>query len=96
MALATATLLASLLCVWVLLVMAFSRRYVARLRPRTTLITALSVAVPIVLMKLLLGRVDPRADWSPGVNLVFSLLWASIGLHALLGYFTLGAESHKS
>jgi len=92
MALATATLLASLLCVWVLVATAFARGYVARLRPRTTLITAFSVAVPIALLNPLLALIDPRGEWSAVVGLAFSLLWASIGLYIILWYLTLGSE----
>jgi len=88
MNLATSTLLASLLCVWVLLVTAFARKYVSRLRPGISFAIALSVALPLVLMGRLLPLIDPEASWSPGVTLLFSLLWSSLGLYGLLWYLT--------
>lgn len=96
MALATTSLLASLLCVWVLLVTAFAKKYVTRLRPRTTLVAALSVAAPIALLNLLLQLVDARGSWSPAVSLGFSLLWTSVGLHVILWYLTAGADSNAA
>lgn len=96
MALATATLLASLLCVWVLVVTAFARGYIARLRSRTTLITALSVALPIVLLNQLLALIDPRGEWSVAVGFMFSLLWASIGLYIILWYLMLNTGAPET
>ncbi len=88
MALATASLLASLLCVWVLLATAFARKYVSRLRPYTTLVTALLVAAPIVMLQRLLPLVDERLVWAPTLSLLFALVWSSLGLHLLLWYLT--------
>jgi hypothetical protein len=88
MALATTSLFASLLCVWVLLVSAFARKSVSRLKPGTTLVTALTIAIPLVLSGRLLRLIDPHADWSPTLLLLFALLWSSIGLHAVLWYLT--------
>lgn len=88
MALASDSLLASLLCVWVLLVTAFARNSVSRLRPGTTLLAALGIVVPLVLAGRLLPLFDPAARWSPWVILLFSLLWSSLGLLALLWYLT--------
>lgn len=93
LALANSSLLASLLCVWVLLATAFARKYVRRLRPGITLITALSVAVPLVAIARLLPLLDPRSLWSPTVGLVISLLWSSLGLHAVLWYLTASSQS---
>jgi hypothetical protein len=89
MALATASLLASLLCVWVLLVCAFARKYIRRLRPNTTLIAAFLVAAPIVLLQRLLPLIDEQLTWAPTVSLVFALIWSSLGLHTLLWFLTL-------
>jgi hypothetical protein len=86
LALATDSLLASLLCVWVLLVSAFARRTVSRLRPGTTLITALTVAVPLALSGKLLSWIDPQTP--PTLLLLSALLWSSLGLHAVLWYLT--------
>lgn len=92
MALAATSLHASLLCVWVLLAIAFARKYVTRLRAPTTLYAALSVAAPMVLLNLLLRLIAPGAEWSPTAGLVFSLLWSSGGLHIALWYLTAGKE----
>ncbi|MGD8907986.1 MAG: hypothetical protein PVF13_01580 [Chromatiales bacterium] len=91
LALATASLVASLLCVWVLLVTAFAKKYVTHLRANTTLLVALLVALPIVLLQRLLPLLDDKISWSPTVTLVFAVLWSSIGLHAVLWYITIGA-----
>ncbi len=88
MALATDSLYASLLCVWVLLVTAFARKTVSRLRPGTTLLAAALVSVPLVLAGRLLSLLDPVALWSPLVILLFSLLWSSLGLLGVLWYLT--------
>jgi hypothetical protein len=88
MALATSSLLASLLCVWVLLVTAFAKKYVSRLRPDLTFLAALSIALPLVALVRLLPLLDPRSLWSPTVSLVLSLLWSSVGLHGVLWYLT--------
>ncbi len=39
-------------------------------------------------MGRLLPLIDPEASWSPGVTLLFSLLWSSLGLYGLLWYLT--------
>ena len=88
LALATSSLLASLLCVWVLLVTAFAKKYISRLGPGLSLIAALGIAVPLVAMAKLLPLLDPQGHWSPAVGLAVSLLWSSIGLHGLLWYLT--------
>jgi hypothetical protein len=95
MALATASLVASLLCVWVLLVTAFAKKYVTHLRANSTLLAALLVVVPIILLQRILPLLDHKVSWSPAVSFVFSLLWSSIGLHAVLWYLTLGACIRK-
>ncbi len=88
MALATDSLYASLLCVWVLLVTAFARKTVSRLRPGTTVLAATMVSVPLVLAGRLLSLLDPVTLWPPMVILLFSLLWSSLGLLGVLWYLT--------
>ncbi len=88
LALATASLAASLLCVWVLLATAFARKFISRLRPRTTLITALYVVGPIIFLNQILKLIVLPGIWSSIIMLVLSLLWASVGLHIILGYLT--------
>ena len=88
MALGTASLLASLLCVWVLLVSAFARKYISRLKPGTTFVAAISVAAPLVVSGRLLALIDPQSLWPPILSLLFALLWSSLGLHTLLWYLT--------
>ncbi|MEJ2454850.1 MAG: hypothetical protein P8103_11925 [Candidatus Thiodiazotropha sp.] len=93
LALATASLLASMLCVWVLLVTAFAKRYISRLRPQTTAVAALSVAAPIVILSRTLPLLDPRVSWSPVASLLFTLAWSSLGLHAVLWYLTMDSST---
>jgi hypothetical protein len=95
MALATASLLASLLCVWVLLVTALAKKYVTHLSAHTTLIAALLVVLPIITLQRVLPLIDDKVSWSATVSLVFSLLWSSIGLYTVLWYLTLGAYLRK-
>jgi hypothetical protein len=92
LALATTSLHASLLCIWVLLATAFAKKYVSRLRPGLSLITALSIAIPLVAIARLLPLLDPRGLWSPTVGLVVSLLWSSLGLHGVLWYLTVSIK----
>jgi hypothetical protein len=94
MALATTSLLASLLCVWVLLVTAFAKRYISRLKPGITLLAALAIATPMVLLTRLLPLFSDF--WTPTVNLIISLLWSSVGLHAVLWYLTSGSKRSSS
>jgi hypothetical protein len=96
MALATTSLLASLLCVWVLLVTAFARKYVCRLRPGSTFLAAFVIVVPLVLADRLLPLFDPGTRWSPIVSLLFSLLWSSVGLHAVLWYLTIRSPASSN
>ena len=88
LAVATSTLLASLLCVWVLLATAFAKNYVSRLRPGSSLIAALAITLPLVAIVKLLPLLDPQGYWSPAVSLAISLLWSSVGLHGVLWYLT--------
>ena len=96
LALATATLLAGLLCIWVLLVTAFARKYISRLSAGTTAITAFSISLPLVVVGRVLPLFDPQALWSPTVILLVSLLWSSVGLHALLWYLTTAPTSSSN
>lgn len=88
LALATSTLLASLLCVWVLLATAFAKKHISRLRPGPSLIAALAIALPLVTIVRLLPLLDPQGHWSPAASLAISLLWSSVGLHGVLWYLT--------
>jgi uncharacterized membrane protein len=95
MALATTSLVASLLCVWVLLATALAKKYVTHLRANTTLLAALLVVIPIILLQRMLPLFDHKINWSPTVSLIFTILWSSIGLHAVLWYLTIGGYSRK-
>ena len=96
LSLATSTLLASLLCVWVLLASAFAKKYVSRLKPGPNLIAALGIAIPLAAIPRLLSLFDPQGQWSPTVSLGISLLWSSVGLHGVLWYLTTPSKPPSS
>jgi hypothetical protein len=88
MALATSSLLASLLCVWLLLVTAFAKKYMSRLTAGLSILASLCIALPLVAFTRLLPLIDLPGLWSPAASLAVSLLWSSIGLHGVLWYLT--------